>query len=288
MAVAFVRSLRPRQWVKNVLVFAVPVAAGDALRLDVLVPTLVAFVALCLASSATYLVNDSRDVESDRAHPTKQFRPQAAGHLSRAAALVGSGALVVLALALAFSTTRALGLTVAAYLALTLAYSLWLKREPVIELALLTAGFLLRAIAGGAATGIAISNWFLIVAGFGSLFMAVGKRYSELLHQGSHTSTRASLAGYSPEFLRWASGVSASVAITAYCVWAFEVAARSSSSLPWAQLSVIPFVLALMRYAVRIDAGDAEAPEEAVLGDRVLIGIAVVWAVVFALGAYGA
>ena len=279
--------MRPRQWVKNVLVFAVPVAAGGVLRPGVLVPTLVAFVALCLASSATYLVNDSRDINSDRTHPTKQFRPQAAGHLSRRAALMGASVLIVVALALALSTTRALALTVAAYLILTLCYSLWLKSEPVIELALLTAGFLLRAIAGGAATGIAISNWFLIVAGFGSLFMAVGKRYSELLHQGPSTSTRASLAGYSPEFLRWASGVSASVAITAYCVWAFEVAARSSSTLPWAQLSVIPFVLALLRYAVRIDAGDAEAPEEAVLGDRVLIGIGVTWALIFALGAYG-
>ena len=279
--------MRPRQWVKNVLVFAVPVAAGGVLRPGVLVPTLVAFVALCLASSATYLVNDSRDINSDRTHPTKQFRPQAAGHLSRRTALMGASVLIVVALALALSTTRALALTVAAYLILTLCYSLWLKSEPVIELALLTAGFLLRAIAGGAATGIAISNWFLIVAGFGSLFMAVGKRYSELLHQGPSTSTRASLAGYSPEFLRWASGVSASVAITAYCVWAFEVAARSSSTLPWAQLSVIPFVLALLRYAVRIDAGDAEAPEEAVLGDRVLIGIGVTWALIFALGAYG-
>jgi len=279
--------MRPRQWVKNVLVFAVPVAAGGVLRPGVLVPTLMAFIALCLASSATYLVNDSRDVDSDRTHPTKQFRPQAAGHLSRRTALVGASVLIVVALALALSTTRALALTVAAYLVLTLCYSLWLKSEPVIELALLTAGFLLRAIAGGAATGIAISNWFLIVAGFGSLFMAVGKRYSELLHQGPTTPTRASLAGYSPEFLRWASGVSASVAITAYCVWAFEVAARSSSTLPWAQLSVIPFVLALLRYAVRIDAGDAEAPEEAVLGDRVLIGIGITWALIFALGAYG-
>jgi len=279
--------MRPRQWVKNVLVFAVPVAAGGVLRPGVLVPTLVAFVALCLASSATYLVNDSRDINSDRTHPTMQFRPQAAGHLSRRTALVGASVLIVVALALALSTTRALALTVAAYLVLTLCYSLWLKSEPVIELALLTAGFLLRAIAGGAATGIAISNWFLIVAGFGSLFMAVGKRYSELLHQGPTTPTRASLAGYSPEFLRWASGVSASVAITAYCVWAFEVAARSSSTLPWAQLSVIPFVLALLRYAVRIDAGDAEAPEEAVLGDRVLIGIGITWALIFALGAYG-
>ena len=112
--------MRPRQWVKNVLVFAVPVAAGGVLRPGVLVPTLMAFIALCLASSATYLVNDSRDVDSDRTHPTKQFRPQAAGHLSRRTALVGASVLIVVALALALSTTRALALTVAAYLVLTL------------------------------------------------------------------------------------------------------------------------------------------------------------------------
>jgi len=282
-----IESMRVRQWLKNLLVFAVPVAAGELLQRDVLIATLLAFVAFCLASSATYLLNDAVDVERDRAHPVKRNRPLAAGRVSRSAVLTTAAILAVASIALGFLTTRALGLSVIAYLVLTVLYSMWLKHEPVIELALLTAGFLLRATAGAAATGIPISNWFLIVAGFGSLFMAVGKRYSEVMNQGQHTATRRSLAGYSPEFLRWAAGVSAAVAITGYCVWAFQVAAETPSSLPWAELSVIPFVMAILRYAIRILAAEAEAPEEAVLGDRVLIALALVWAIIFALGAYG-
>ena len=282
-----IESMRVRQWLKNLLVFAVPVAAGELLQRDVLIATLLAFVAFCFASSATYLLNDAVDFERDRAHPVKRNRPLAAGRVSRSAVLTTAAILAVASIALGFLTTRALGLSVIAYLVLTVLYSMWLKHEPVIELALLTAGFLLRATAGAAATGIPISNWFLIVAGFGSLFMAVGKRYSEVMNQGQHTATRRSLAGYSPEFLRWAAGVSAAVAITGYCVWAFQVAAETPSSLPWAELSVIPFVMAILRYAIRILAAEAEAPEEAVLGDRVLIALALVWAIIFALGAYG-
>ena len=281
------RSMRPKQWLKNVLVLAVPLAAGSLLQPPILLPTLVAFLAYCLASSATYLINDAVDVERDQAHPRKRYRPLAAGQITRTTVMSAAVILIAAALVLGFLTRAALGFSVAAYLVLTLTYSLWLKREPVIELALLTAGFLLRATAGAAATGLAVSNWFVIVAGFGSLFMAVGKRYSEMMAQGSVTSTRDSLAGYSPEYLRWVSGVSAAVAVTGYCVWAFQVAASTPSTLPWAELSVIPFVMALLRYAVRIDAGDAEAPEDAVLGDRVLIVLGVAWAIIFALGAFG-
>ena len=282
-----VLALRPKQWLKNLLVFAVPLAAGQLLHPEVLVPSVYAFIAYCLAASATYLLNDATDIDSDRAHPRKRHRPLAAGFISKPVVVSAAVIFIVIALALAFSTRQALGWNLVAYLVVTFTYSFWLKSEPVIELALLTAGFLLRATAGAAATGLPVSDWFVIVAGFGSLFMAVGKRYSEIMSQGSVTATRASLSGYSPEYLRWVSGVSAAVAITAYCIWAFAVAAATPSSLPWAQLSVIPFVMAMLRYGVRINAGDAEAPEDAVLGDPVLILLGVVWAVVFALGAFG-
>jgi len=284
---ALIRSMRPKQWLKNLLVFAVPLAAGQLLHPDVLAHSLYAFVAYCLAASATYLLNDATDVERDRAHPRKQHRPLAAGFISKPVVIGAAVIFIGLSLAIGFSTRTALGWNLMAYLVLTFTYSFWLKSEPVIELALLTAGFLLRATAGAAATGLPVSDWFVIVAGFGSLFMAVGKRYSEILSQGTNTATRASLSGYSPEYLRWVSGVSAAVAITGYCIWAFEVGAATPSTLPWAQLSVIPFVMAMLRYGVRINAGNAEAPEDAVLGDPILILLGVAWAIVFALGAFG-
>jgi decaprenyl-phosphate phosphoribosyltransferase len=178
-------AVRPRQWLKNLLVFAAPLAAGSLLEPDVLRPSIVAFVSFCLMSSATYLVNDIRDVEADRAHPTKQLRPIAARQLAPAQALVAAIVLALVGFGLALWVGTGLFGVLLAYAVFTLAYSLGLKHEPVIELALLAMGFLLRAIAGGVAADLPISPWFLIVAGFGSLFMAAGKRYSELANARS-------------------------------------------------------------------------------------------------------
>lgn len=286
---AWLSALRPRQWAKNVLVFAAPLGAGRLFEIDVLLPSIGAFVAFCLISSATYLVNDVRDVEADRVHPKKQHRAIASGRLSVAAAISTAVVFAVAALALSWLIQPALAGVVAAYAVVTLTYSLLLKHEPVVELALLAVGFLLRAIAGGAASDLPISQWFLIVAGFGSLFMAAGKRFSELeraRREGGEATLRRSLAGYTPGYLRFVWAVSAAVTITAYCLWAFDVA-QTPSSFPWAQWSVVPFVLAILRYAVDIDRGEAEAPEDAALGDRVLLLLGVIWVVMFGLGALG-
>lgn len=286
--VALVAALRPRQWLKNVLVFAAPLAAGSIFELDVLVPSLLAFVAFCLMSSATYLVNDTKDVDADRAHPTKQFRPIAAGEISVPLALVTAAVLAVASLAIAIAVSVSLFGIVLAYAVFTLAYSLFLKHEPVIELALLSLGFLLRAIAGGAAADLPISPWFLIVAAFGSLFMAAGKRFSELqrANDDSDAPRRRSLAGYTPTYLRFVWGLAAAVTITAYCLWAFEVG-LADSSFPWSQWSVLPFVLAILRYALDVDRAEAEAPEEVVLRDRALQVLGLAWLILFGLGALG-
>jgi decaprenyl-phosphate phosphoribosyltransferase len=288
--IALIAAMRPKQWLKNVLVFAAPLAAGVLLQVDVLVPTLGAFVAFCLISSATYLINDVRDVDIDRAHPTKSARPIAAGELSSRAAVVSAVGLAALALGLAYLISTALFGVVLAYLVFTLAYSIWFKHEPVIELALLAMGFLLRAVAGAAAADLAVSQWFLIVAAFGSLFMAAGKRFSELQrHERDNTGElpmRRSLSGYTTAFLGFVLAASASVTIAAYCLWAFEVG-QAPSTLPWAQWSVLPFVLALLRYGATIYRGAAETPEDALLGDRVLLFLGAAWIVLFGLGALG-
>ena len=290
--VALVVAMRPRQWAKNVLVFAAPLAAGQLFDLDVLLPSLGAFVAFCLISSATYLINDARDVETDRRHPKKAHRPIAAGHLSTTTAVIAAVILAAAAIALSFVISTALAGVVVAYAVFTLAYSLALKHEPVIELALLAMGFLLRAIAGGAASGLPISPWFLIVAGFGSLFMAAGKRYSELDRfdrddNADDATRRKSLDGYTLSYLRFVWGIAAAVTITAYALWAFDVA-ETPSSFPWAEWSVLPFVLAILRYGVSIDGGRAEAPEDTALGDKVLLLLGLAWLVLFGLGALGA
>ena len=290
--VALVAAMRPKQWLKNILVFAAPLAAGSLLEPGVLVPSLIAFATFCLMASATYLLNDVRDVEADRAHPVKCRRPIANGELSATVALVAAAVLGVVSLALALAVNLGLAGVLVAYAASTISYSMFLKHEPVIELALLAMGFLLRAIAGGVASELPISQWFLIVAGFGSLFMAAGKRYSELMHaldtaDGTpREGTRRSLAGYTPTYLRFVWATSAAVTITGYCLWAFEVSA-APSTLPWAAWSVLPFVLAILRYAIDVDRGDAEAPEDVVLRDRMMLVLGLIWLVLFGLGALG-
>ena len=279
------RSMRPRQWTKNLLVVAAPLAAGDLGDPGVLGPTVLAFLAFCLASSATYLVNDCADVEADRLHPRKRTRPIAAGELSVRAAVGVAVVLFVLGVGLAALTRWEFVLLLLAYVALTLGYSLWLKHEPVLDLATVAAGFLMRAVAGGLAAAIPISDWFLMVAGFGSLFIVAGKRYSELHTLGSEAGTRRSLVRYTDSYLRFVWSIAAAVTITAYCLWAFENA--SETGIPWHTLSILPFVVGLLRYAVDIDAGKAAEPEDIVWGDRLLQGIGVVWVVVLSLGVLG-
>lgn len=287
LPVALVVALRPRQWLKNVLVFAAPLAAGSIFEPDVLVPSLLAFVAFCLVSSATYLINDVRDIEADRAHPTKRVRPIPAGELPVPVAIGTAVVLALASLGIAIAVSLSLFGVVLAYAVFTLAYSLFLKHEPVIELALLSLGFLLRAIAGGAAADLPISPWFLIVAAFGSLFMAAGKRFSELERSvDSDAPRRRSLEGYTGTYLRFVWGLAAAVTITAYCLWAFEVG-LADSSFPWSQWSVLPFVLAILRYALDVDRAEAEAPEDVVLGDRSLQVLGLAWLVLFGLGALG-
>ena len=290
LPVAMIAAMRPRQWAKNVLVFAAPLAAGQLFEVDIFWPSVGAFAMFCVISSATYLINDIKDRDSDREHPSKCKRPIAAGELSVPLAISFAVVLAVIALVGSYAIAPALAAVVLAYAVFTVSYSMALKHEPVIELALLSMGFLLRAVAGGAASDLPISQWFLIVAGFGSLFMAAGKRFSELKREeiaGSPLGNRRkSLEGYPLSYLRFVWGTAAAVTIMGYALWAFDVA-QTPSSLAWAEWSVLPFVLAILRYGIVIDQGDAEAPEEAVTADKALLLLGAAWLILFAMGALG-
>jgi len=278
------RTARPKQWIKNLLVFAAPAAAGVLDHGGALLRTGVAFVGFCFAASGTYLLNDARDAAADRLHPTKRHRPVAAGHLDPATARVVGVVCIVLGLAVAAPVRDGLlAGVIAGYVALTLSYTLWLKYEPVIDLAAVGAGFVLRAVAGGVATNVPLSDWFLIVAGAGSLFVVTGKRHAEQVELGSGSlAHRATLAEYSTAFLGYVRSVASGVMITAYCLWAFESAKGGDGE--WYRLSIVPFVIAVLRYALVIEQGGGGAPEEVVLSDRVLQLVGLVWVVTFALG----
>jgi decaprenyl-phosphate phosphoribosyltransferase len=283
---AAVRAMRPRQWVKNVLVLAAPLAAGQLLNSTVLGKAALAFVAFCLVSACVYLINDVRDVEEDRMHPRKRLRPIAAGEISPAAALVLAAVTGAAGFAIGFLTSVNLGITLAVYLVLQVIYSVFLKHLPVIDLAMVSSGFLLRAIAGGVATGIPLSQWFLLVASFGSLFMVAGKRYSELKDIGADAGTRRSLGRYSQSYLRFVWMLAAAMVLISYSLWAFENRSDPALGIPWTALSIAPFTLGLLQYALEVDAGAAGEPEDVVLHDHVLQAIGAVWLVLISIAVF--
>jgi decaprenyl-phosphate phosphoribosyltransferase len=282
LPLALLAAARPRQWVKNLLVLAAPLAAGRVNESWTLWPIVAAFVIFCAAASGVYLINDVLDVAEDRRHPVKRLRPIATGEVPRSVALLVSAALMTVALASAVAIRPMLGAVIAVYIGVQVSYALSLKHEPVLDLAAVASGFLLRAIAGGVATGIALSQWFLLVAAFGSLFMVAGKRYSEIRSVGSEAGTRRALQEYSATYLRFVWMLAAGITVTAYSLWALD--AQRRGDLPWESLSIVPFVLGLLRYALDVDRGDAGAPEDIVLGDRTLQVLGGVWLVLVVCG----
>jgi decaprenyl-phosphate phosphoribosyltransferase len=284
---ALVRLARPKQWLKNILVIAAPGAAGVLGQRTAFIDTGIAFACFCLAASGTYYLNDAVDAEADRRHPTKRYRPVAAGEVSVRTAVVGGILLIVAAIGLSFAARWQLSLVVGGYLLQTVLYSLWLKHEPVLDLACVASGFVLRTIAGGVAVGVTISPWFLIVAGSASLFMVTGKRYAEMVELGDLAGGhRATLTMYSREFLSYVRAVASSVTILAYCLWAFERSSAVGNPL-WFELSIVPFVIGILRYALLLEQGQGGAPEDVVLADRMLLVIGACWAVLFAIAVRG-
>ena len=286
---ALVRTARPRQWVKNVLVFAAPGAAGVLTHADAVWRASVAFAAFCLAASGTYYLNDAIDHRADRVHPTKRRRPVAAGLIRpRTAGVVGVALLLAGLLVAAAAGGPQLALVVGAYLAVTVAYSTRLKQVPVLDLAGLASGFVLRSIAGGVAVDVPISAWFLIVTSFAALFVAAGKRQAEHVRLGDERDLhRSTLGAYSVPYLRSVRSTTAAVTMTAYCLWAFEKGELAARPV-WFELSIIPFVLAMLCYGLRVEAGQGDAPEDLAVGDHTLQLLGLAWVVLFGLGVYAA
>lgn len=285
-AADLLRAARPKQWVKNVLLLAAPFAAGVLGEGPALGRVLLAILAFCLAASGTYLLNDVRDVEEDRRHPRKRRRPVAAGHVSPGLAIGAGVASLLAGLAVAAAVNWELLGVLALYVGTTTVYSLWLRNVAVVDIGLVAFGFILRAVAGGVAAGVPLSRWFLIVASFSSLFMVAGKRYGEYLDLGADRENgRPVLSAYSHSYLRYVWTVASGVAVTAYCLWAFEESGFHTGP-PWYELSIVPFTMSILRYALLLDDGHGSAPEEIVWRDRTLQVLGAVWVVTFGCGVY--
>ena len=286
LPVGLLREARPKQWVKNVLLFTAPAAAGVLLQADVLVSVLLAIVAFCLTASGVYYVNDLVDVAADRAHPVKRNRPIAAGVVPVPIAVVVAVLLFLAGITVAALVDLQLLIVLLVYVVITMTYSFRFKHVPVVDLVMVSSGFLLRAVAGGVAADVPLSPLFLLVAAFGSLFMVAGKRHGEFMEMGAErASTRASLSSYSDAYLRYVWSIASAVTMLGYSLWAFELS-QSRPSPIWYELSVAPFVVALLRYAYLVEGGRGGEPEELVLSDRQLQLFGLVWALLFAAGIY--
>ena len=284
---ALLRTARPKQWLKNILVFAAPGAAGVLDQPRDLLLTVITFVAFCAAASGIYFWNDIFDVESDRKHPTKRNRPIAAGELSIGAAMVAGTVLPIVALALSALTGRWQTVAVVAvYIVLTVAYSIWLKHIAVVDMVTVAAGFVLRAAAGAVAVDVPMSRWFVLCIMFGSMFIVVGKRYAELRSVGEDAGTRATLDTYTLGYLQMVLAVSLGGALISYCVWAFETSELSTADLPWYELSIVPMLTALLRYLLVLERGEGGAPEDVFTSDRVLQLLGLSWLIVYGVAVY--
>jgi 4-hydroxybenzoate polyprenyltransferase len=275
--IAVVRSLRPKQWPKNLLVFAGLVFTYNLLNPDMLSRVILAFAAFCALSSDGYLWNDLRDAPADRLHPVKRRRPIASGQVPPALAVSLALALAAAGLALAFALGSAFLLVASLYMLLTLTYSIWLKHLVLIDVFGISAGFVLRAVGGAVVIGVPVSPWLYVCTVLVSLFLGFGKRRNELeLMEGNAAGHRKNLEQYSVELLDQLILIVASVTIMAYSLYTF-----SAENLPrdHSMMMTIPLVLYGMfryLYLVRVKRKGG-APEDLLLTDPGLLATAIAW-----------
>jgi len=272
MFLALIETMRPKQWIKNGIIFAALVFDVQLFLVNPFLRTLAGFVILILLSSAVYLFNDLADIEKDRLHPKKRLRPLPSGRLPRNLALAAAIVLPLVALPVSFLLDWRFGLVAGAYLITNVLYSFWLKNVVIIDVLLLASGYVLRVAAGLTLITVErFSPWLYICITLLALFMGFGKRRGELvlLGGGAAGSSRKVLQDYTLPFLDELINIVSTATIMAYSLYTF-----SAPNLPdnHAMMLTIPFVLyGIFRYLYLIHIkGEGGAPDELVLTDRPL------------------
>jgi 4-hydroxybenzoate polyprenyltransferase len=274
-------SLRPDQWTKNLFVFAALIFAVKLLDPAATAKAAAAFLIFCALSGAVYLINDVADREQDRQHPVKRMRPIAAGDVSPGTALVTAVVLSAIALAASFALRPAFGVVAAAYLALFVVYTRWLKHTVVLDVMTIAIGFVLRAVAGGLVISVHISNWLLVCTMLGALFLGLAKRRHEitLLAAGAKGHRRI-LEEYDPYLLDQMIGVVAAATMVAYIIYCASPETHAYFGTEWMVLTT-PFpIYGLFRYLylVHRKAGGGN-PSDMLLEDRPLLACVLLWGI---------
>lgn len=278
--VAYLKLLRIKQYVKNLLIFLPLFFSGTFFKVESFVEVVIGFFAFSAAASLVYIVNDYKDIEKDKKHPKKKHRPLASGFVSkREAVALGVGATVVAALLSLFIPFYAVAIIVL-YVAINVAYSFWLKHVPLVDVAIVATGFYLRLLFGGYVVGIELSEYITLTVVFISLFMAFGKRRNELLRNGA--GARGVLKYYSSDFLDKNMYVMVALSLAFYALWVINV---NPSQLLVATVPLAAFLLIRYSYDIEKDDSDGD-PSEVVLGDRVLQAMVVVFVIMMTIGIY--
>ena len=286
--VLLLRSLRPEQWTKNLVVFAGVLFGGRLLDPDALGSALAAFLIFCVLSGAVYLFNDLSDREADQRHPLKRHRPLASGRLSPRVALVAAGVMSVAAVQAAIVMLPAFGVVAGAYLITLLLYSAILKHVVIVDALTIAAGFVLRAIGGAVVVSVPISQWLLVCTTLLALFLAFSKRRHELtlLAEGA-TTHRRSLVDYTPYLLDQMISVVTASTLIAYSVYATSPDTAERLGTPWLGLT-IPFVLyGIFRYLYLVhQKHGGGSPTTLLVADRPMLVCVALWTMSVALILY--
>lgn len=235
----FIKILRPHQWIKNLFLFIPLVFSENFKTLDKVIEVLVAFFSFCLIASAMYVFNDLKDIESDRSHPKKQFRPLARGDISKFSAIILACFLASLSILLGFFLDSDFLIILMIYIILNLFYSNWLKHIPVIDIVLLASFYIVRIFTGAVAINVEVSSWLLLTSFFAALFLGSGKRYVEFV--SSNAASRRVLKSYSKKFLLYC------LQLSSFCTILFYTLYASTRSFEF-QLSSIFVVIGFMNY----------------------------------------
>ncbi|MGQ9678297.1 MAG: decaprenyl-phosphate phosphoribosyltransferase [bacterium] len=279
MLKSIVKSMRPKQWVKNLLVFAALIFSQNLFNLIRLIETFAGFVVFCFISGAVYIINDILDRENDRSHPKKKFRPIASGQLKVGIAAMWATLIVALGIGGGFFLSVRFGLLILGYFILQLAYSLYLKKIVVLDVMVVASGFAIRAISGTFLVQVRISPWLFVCAILLALFLALAKRRHELVFlEGGGISHRSVLGKYSETLLDQMIAVATSSTVIAYCL--YTIAPETVQKFQTHNLILtVPFVLyGVYRYLYLVyRKEEGGAPEKVLFTDLPLIIGVVLW-----------
>lgn len=286
----WIRLLRVKHWIKNLLVLFPLAFSGDLVNAWMDIGGVLAFLAFCFISSTVYIINDLQDIEADRAHPRKRDRPLASGAITPRAAIVASILLALISFAIGyFASNGPLWsiLILGCYLALNLGYSMGLKNIPIVEIVILSLGFLLRVLFGSTFLGIDISSWMFLCVLALALFLSLGKRRGELHRHGA--ASRKSLEQYTVQFLDSNMYMFLGMGLVFYSLWTFaRIETATSGTSAFLLVASIPLAMFVcLRYSFDIEVRDSDGdPVEVVLGDRSLVAMVFLWAAAVGLGVY--